>query len=316
MLFAVIGLFSVGCDGSRGEAAWWQGEQEKIELEHQLELKSYRFEQRYSRDFEELGKFRIAIETSHSLIVPLRQQRLDLTENISLLEGQWSAFRESTIREKRQRAIGQTFQELGLISGRKFQNVSVAAIDDAGVTIRHADGSARLRFADLSSSQRVLFGLEGDLAVAAEEKEAKNALNYERWIDLRMSTIQEKESKAAESARRVDLAAREKRSMLAARELAVAENRPLAQAATTVGTRSSSYYGYYSNYRYYSPYYRTVYYQTPNSYTIPNYSSNQSGIGTPFYPSSSAWTGGGSHVCPQVIPPPKSMTDTIFPTTP
>ena len=44
----VAALVIVGCEKNQDLTAWWQGEQQRIELRHQLELKKYRFEQVYS----------------------------------------------------------------------------------------------------------------------------------------------------------------------------------------------------------------------------------------------------------------------------
>jgi hypothetical protein len=149
--------------------------------------------------------------------------------------------------------------------------VSVAAIDDAGVTIRHADGSARLRFADLSPDQQVLFGLDAELASAAEESESMAAIAYEREIDSQMEVLQEQQRKNVEKARRDELYARQGSSRIAAQQADVSKERPLAQAATPFGGRSWGYSGYstyrssyrYSGYRTY-PTYRYVY-----NYVVP-----------------------------------------------
>jgi hypothetical protein len=259
-------FLSVSCNRGPSQAEWWQGEQERIGLSQQLELKKYRFEQVSTRDFESLERLRNATETAASTLRSLRQQHLTLSHEVASLEGKWGEFRESTIRNQRHRAIGKTFEAMHLASGRKFQNVTVAAIDDAGATIRHADGSARLRFADLDSEQQVFFGLEADLALDAADKEAEATVAYERWIDDRMAIVHEQERKDSEAARREEQAARLERSQLAASQGATARLRRLSQPATPVGRRYWGYSDYYSTYRSYRPRYRNVYYSTPSYY--------------------------------------------------
>jgi hypothetical protein len=303
------GVFlSVSCDRGSSQAEWWQGEQERIGLSQQLELKKYRFEQVSNRDLESLERLRNATETAASALRSLRQQHLTLSHEVASLEGNWGEFRESTIRNQRHRAIGKTFESVLLASGRKFQGVTVAAIDDAGVTIRHADGSARLRFVDLDSDQRLFFGLEADLALEAANKEAEATVAYERWIDDRMAIVHEQERKDSEAARREDLALRQERSRLASQNAAASKTRALAQAPTAFGNRSWGYSGYYSTYRTYRPTYRPVYY-----YSTPSYNNCRTFVSPRTVFPQSAWSSGTGCVSSSVVPKCKSFANTTLP---
>lgn len=303
-----LAAFSLaGCGKDSDRTAWWQGEQERIGLGQQLELKKFRFEQACSDDFENLGRLRQAAKVNASMLDPLRQRRVSLGGEVESLERNRVAFRESMIRAQRQRATGKTFEVLNLVSGRKFQDVSVASIDDAGVTIRHVNGSARLRFADLDARQRVFFGLEADLALVAEERETRDAAAYGRWIDKQMASAREKEEPVSKSVTREDLDARQARSLIATQQVAASNARALAQPSTSVGTRSSSSPGSYSNYRVYRPTYRYVYYSTP-SYDY-----------SPCLPQVSVQTGqvvGTGCVTPPVPPRCESFVDTTIPPIP
>lgn len=232
-------------------------------------LKSYRLAQASGKDLDGLARLRDSTEATAVSLRALRQQRLTVGDEVAALEGQWSGFREAAIREQRQRAMGKTFETLDLVTGRKFREVSVAAIDDAGVTIRHADGSARLGFADLDSAQQVFFGLEADLALVAEKEDARAVAAYERWIETRMAIVHERETWDSEIAKREELAAQQKWAQLAAQHVAASQVRPLAQAATSVGSRSWGYSGDYSSYRAYRPTYRYIY-----CYSTPSYNSS------------------------------------------
>lgn len=302
----VAALLAVGCGRNQELAGWWQGEQQRIELSQQLELKKYRFEQAHSRDFKQLEKLRHSTTEAAASLKSLRQQRLALGDQIESLEGQWAGFREATIRDQRQSAMRKTFATFTSASGRTFVEVSVVSIDDSGVTIRHVDGSARLRFADLTSEQRVFFGLEADLALAAEEKETRDAADYERWVEARMVVIDEKKLKDAESARREDLENRRLRSQAAAQLAANSSVRPLARPATSVGNRSWSYSSAYSNYRVRRSAYRYVYYNNTPAYGCQPFSAN-------IYP--------GRVTTPYVCPSPvghkhQSFADTTIPSIP
>ncbi len=262
-------LLAIGCRENQEQVGWWQGEQQRIELTHQLELKKFRFEQAYSRDFEQLEALRKSAQQTASALKSLRGQRTTLGGEVEMLEGQWAGFRDSMIRGQRQQAMGKTFEKFTSVTGRTFAAVTVAAIDDSGVTIRHADGSARLRYSDLDGGQRVFFGLEADLALAAEEKEAQDSADYERWVQTRMVAIDERKQRDSEIARREDLANQRTRAALAAQVASASATRPLARPATNVGDRSWSYSNSYSNYRSYRPTYRYVYYNTTPSYYCP-----------------------------------------------
>lgn len=288
-----VSLLSAGCGKEEDRAAWWQQEREKIELSHQLELKTYRLEQLVARSPKDSQK---PLNTgSAALVVSLRQRKLALAGDLETLENQRSAFRELTLQDRRQQALGKTFEVFKLSSGREYQQVAVTAINDAGVTIRHANGSARLRYEDLDDRQRTFFGLEADLAVAAQDKESKNAAVYERWIDDRLATVAVKEKKDSAAADRKLLAARRKESLIATQQAAIAAARPLAQPATSVGNS-----GYYSNYRTS----RFNYYDTTPSYyyTI-----------LPVVPTQRPNT---IYVDPPVVKKHKSFADTTIPTDP
>jgi hypothetical protein len=258
-------LCAAGCERNQARAGWWEGERERIELSHQLELKKYRFEQSAGNDLAELEKLRAVAAQSAGAMKSLRQQRVTLSQQVESLEGQWAGFRESAIRSQRQRAMGKTFDELRLATGRSFKSVAVVGIDDSGVTIRHAEGSARLRFADLDAKQQTFFGLEADLALAAREKEKMSAAEYEQWIATRMASIEGKNDAIAAAARRDELAAQQRRAVLAEQQLAAFKARPLGQPASSFGNRSWSS-SYYPSYRSNRSTYRSNYYNTPDSY--------------------------------------------------
>ncbi len=262
-------LLSVGCHKDQAQAEWWQGEQERIALVQQIELKHYRVTQSDFRGFEELKRLTGSAQDRSVQLDSLGRQRQMLTDDLALLERNWIDLQETTIRNQRTRATGRTFKSLESASGRKFHEVSVAAIDDAGVTIRHADGSARLGFADLNPEQQVFFGLEEDLAFAAEEREYRTSTAYERGMDRQLAAIQARQKQDAETARLDELAAGRKKSQSTTRYAAASKPSPLAREATPIGRQSWYDYGYYPRYRYrsnYSTFRYVYYYKIPSCY--------------------------------------------------
>jgi hypothetical protein len=261
----LISLFLGACNQEKHQAAWWEAEKERIELTQQLELKKYRLEQILGSDFEDLQKARATSEKMVALRKSLEPQKSQVLTELQSLEQQWVGFRESMIRDQRQRAIGKSFDKLVLASGRSFEKVSVSAINDSGVTIRHSDGSARLRFDDLSAQQRWQFGLEEDLAIAAHQKESENAAEYERWVDTRLASNQAKLKEEAETARQEEIAASRTRANLLASQTVSANVSPLSRPASTVSYSSSRSYRsgptyYNTGYSYCSPVVRRCYY--------------------------------------------------------
>ncbi len=79
------------------------------------------------------------------------------------------------VQKRRAEETGRTYKEYATASGRVYQNVIITSINDAGISLTHADGTARLRFEHLTPEQREKFGItqEGATAVYAAEQKAK-----------------------------------------------------------------------------------------------------------------------------------------------
>ncbi|GAA5118735.1 hypothetical protein JIN84_22730 [Luteolibacter yonseiensis] len=259
---AVISLFLGACDQGERQAAWWGAEKERVELAQQVELAKYRFDRLLGSEFEDLEKIRAATEKTATLRRSLESKKVLAAAEVESLQEQWAVFRNDMIHGQRQRAIGKSFDKMVLASGRSFENVSVSAITDSGVTIRHSDGSARLRFQDLDVRQRWLFGLEEDLAIAAHQKEVQNAAEYEKWVDARLASNMEKKKQEADAALEVELAASRARTNLLASQTASADTGPFSRSSS-VG--DSTYYRSSRTYRSYSrpTYYRSYNYCAP-----------------------------------------------------
>lgn len=265
---AAMALVSVGCRTDQSQSEWWQGEQERIGLSQQLELCRFRLELRPSGNLEELNRLSELVQANASVVGSLQRQLHFLNEEVESLERNRADFKLSTIRERRHEAIGKVFETFQSASGRKFLNASVTAIDDAGVTIRHADGSARLRFADLDAGQQVFFGMDAGRAFAAEEKESFAAIAYERELDRQMAAIRLQEREDDLATQRNEVVVERKAVQLAARFISASMAVPLARHARSIGRGSRDYFGYYPRYRYRSNYsiYRHVYYYSAPSY--------------------------------------------------
>lgn len=257
-----VALLTAGCGKRDGNAVWWQGEQQRMELSHQVALKQFRLQRLESVDFAELVQLRASNQEMGVSLKLLKQQRAALEAEAEDKQRSLAESREMFLRDHRNRAIGSSFAELITVTGRKFRDVTVASIDDAGVAIRHNDGTARLKYQDLDSKQQLFFGLEAELAVAAADRESRDRVAYDRWMDGQMAVVLEKNERLAENAARDERLASESRQRLAS-QITAAKVNPLAKPATTFGSGSSRYvtsFGSYdrrSNYRYvyYAPNY-------------------------------------------------------------
>ena len=274
-----LGLVAVGCGRRDGNITWWQGEQQRIELTHQLALKEFRLERLGANDLPELERLRLANKVMATSLKSLKQRHSALGGEIESMQGSFAGFRETVIQDQRNRVIGRSFAELTSVSGRVYREVTVASIDDAGVAIRHADGTARLKYQELDSAQRLLFALEPDLALAAAEKESQDLAIYERWIDGQLDLQRDKVEVAARMEDYKEQISKANRAASLARQTLAANSSPLAKPATSFGSVRSRYSSTYRSER--PTFYRYVYY-TPNNYS-PSFSQACYGSGSSSY---------------------------------
>ncbi len=282
--FCILSLFVTlvavllgGCREEVAPAVWWDGERQRMELGHQLELLDYKLQQSGYGLLGNLEKLRVSNRADQVRLEALLANRSELKVELESIERQLKSFKTAALLQQRRRAVGRTFDTFESSDGRKFHDVSVVSVEDAGVTLRHADGSARLRYADLDPQQRDFFGLEEGVALAAEEQEAREALAYERWIDVRVAAAREKEALAIASEEHESRLVREMRFLHAPRlesPQSLARNqRPLAQPAKSVGRGFSSYNRSYRRSR---PTYRYVFYNHYSPSVPQNSSVNRS----------------------------------------
>lgn len=129
----------------------------------------------------------------------------------------------SEIEARRAEEIGKTHKVYETGDGRVYRDVTVTSITDAGISIRHAEGTARLGFERLSAEQREQFGItrEGAAALLARERNARAA--YEAHLAAKQKEWQEKQQQARE-----ELLARQAAARLEA------QREPEAREATSI----------------------------------------------------------------------------------
>lgn len=197
------------------------------------------------------------------------------------------------IEKRRAEETGKKYKEYTTLEGRVYKDVTITAINDAGISITHADGLARLRFEHLTPEQRKDFGItkEGSTAIYTEEMKAQAA--YEAKVDAELKAQQKarEELLAKQETARLEaelLAAQraQKQALATKIESTVeipgfpvirgSENAVLYGNQRQSSTRTTYYYdgpyihhggnGYYYP-SYYSPYSPTYY--TPNRHCHP-----------------------------------------------
>jgi hypothetical protein len=77
------------------------------------------------------------------------------------------------VESRRAEASGKLMQALVTMEGRTYRNAVITRINAGGVSFKHADGAARLRFDELSPEQRASFGIDEETAAEVYRKEAE-----------------------------------------------------------------------------------------------------------------------------------------------
>jgi len=179
-----------------------------------------------------------------------------------LLAGFCVSVAVADVETRRAEALGKPMETFRTMEGRIYRDVLITKIDGGGVSFKHADGAARLRFYELSPGQRKYFGLDEENALEVYRKEEERRAAYEKLVEIRTEERRvraEKDATEREESRQDAMAA-------VAEELAKAVVEPTAAippypTIKRVDTRvrrsrsyGSSYRPFYGGYYGYSPY--------------------------------------------------------------
>lgn len=104
----------------------------------------------------------------------------------------------SAVQQRRAEETGKTYQVFETRLGWTYRDVTVTKITDAGISIIHADGTARLGYERLTPEQRETFGITKEGAEAMYAKEEKAQAAYEAQIAAKQKKWQEEQQKARE----------------------------------------------------------------------------------------------------------------------
>lgn len=201
ILFVVV--IAVGVGGffwprQKHDAVWWENERIRMELAQRLSLAKFRLN---AMDASQGHAESVLDEQARitARLEDLNYQREKLTGIIDQQGVELTAFRKQVLQSLRDRAVGRRWTEFEAGNDGRFTDAKVAWVDDLGVTIRHRDGSARLRYEDLNDQQRRSLGLDQTTAAAAVIEEYEQAMAHEAWIQDEMEAAERSEQDLAKS---------------------------------------------------------------------------------------------------------------------
>lgn len=86
------------------------------------------------------------------------------------------------VETRRAEETGKRYAEYETLAGRVYKDVLITKITDAGISISHADGVARLEFDQLSPEQKKRFGITKEGAAEIYAQEMKRRAAYEAEV--------------------------------------------------------------------------------------------------------------------------------------
>ncbi len=162
------------------------------------------------------------------------------------------------VESRRAEALGKPMESFRTMEGRIYRDVVITKISAGGVSFKHADGAARLRFDELSPGQRNYFGIEEEEAAEVYREEAERREAYERLVAKRVEerrALAEKEAAEREEARQAALVAAAQRNAATANDpSATIPFYPTIKRVDTKVERSRYHRSYYGGAYGYSPF--------------------------------------------------------------
>ncbi len=186
MLLSVMigtgGLLLSACKpGNDNETDLWDMEMDAVEISKDIKLLGYRLSLQEPA-YGELVSLKSEMGKMKAKKQVLLADRIRLQSELDALEVDHEKMTAGFIKSRRSEIIGTRIDELVVADGRIYRNAKIIDIGDAGVDFRHEGGSTRLRYNELSESQRDYFGINPASARIALMTEAMNQKAYDEWI--------------------------------------------------------------------------------------------------------------------------------------
>lgn len=203
MWIPVCALVVVSCDKSGGhsrkdpESIRLEGR--RVELEHKVavaQLKADRVARKVTQDMTPMAD----LKDRTVRLRELASLKSALESDIRSLEEGLLQARAGQLQKARSQMLGKELADLQSRTGRVYEQVKVVSIDDSGVQIRHASGSARLGCSELTEAQCEQFGLDEGLARTARLEEDRQRLVYEQGVERELAANRKLEALEAPAA--------------------------------------------------------------------------------------------------------------------
>lgn len=263
----------------------------------------------------ELRGLREELAERRAELTGLREKSRQLTSEMILLEEQTAGWIREWRDTQRRIAVGERYPSIETLDERVYKEAEIVAVTGAGIEIRHADGTARIRCGQLPAewAERFVWNASEQRGVLAAERE--QAAELDRQVAARMQIKREREERrlAAESAAesRAALARLNRQTTVASSGLS---SSPLSEPPRRVSS-STYYYRRWNDWK--RLYCSSLHYRRPSNHLCnPGYPRSRSdsncrssGSGSNHQPilgfpvTSSGSQPGGTAVCPK--PPPK-----------
>lgn len=171
---------------------------------------------------------------------------------------------QMSVAERRVGAIGMKLDRFETVKGRAYFEVLITAINDGGISIRHASGTARLSPEDLREEQKSYFGIDVETAKAVHRQEQ---LDKQKYINAVERIESEKKAFVEKARRLVNNSTQNSFSQEDTSDISDFRSIPSRPDVRPIETRAH-FRRNYSGVRsyYYSPYYYSGYYPRPTPY--------------------------------------------------
>ncbi len=188
MVLCAVALSS--CDKSSrlasADPTWIRLNSDRVDLECRLAIARMRLNRLENQSHgQEAANARL--DDLNTCQIRLLDRQIALESEIKTIDDAMLSMKARHLELSRELAVGTKFTTLRTISGRSYDQAKIVRVTDAGIQIRHATGTARLLFQDLSEAQRHEFGLDEGPAIAALRTEASLLRTYEAQIDKQLA---------------------------------------------------------------------------------------------------------------------------------
>jgi len=244
-LFSVAGLvvlLGTGCLIAGGEDVVQEAGKETLAtLRRSIDELREMNRQRRADPEGELRSLQDELAGKRAELNALREARRRLSAELIVIEEHSAAWVREWRDTQRQIAVGERYPSIKTLDGRLFSDAEIVAVTGAGIEVRHANGTARVRCDQLPSewAERFVWKASEQEGVLAAERE--QAAELDRQVAARMEIDEKRQEKrlaAEEAAESRAALARASRQRVAA---ASNYSSPLAEPARQVSNRTYYY---------------------------------------------------------------------------